>query len=208
MQETIVLKNNSKLFRITQKKFFSCFVFVNNSACCWKMVILCRGENCNESFSIKLNRNKHKNLKKYRPSADVKTKIPLNEKRLYHCPADGCTVEFKYKQKLWSIWNRATHWKRKGRCCQKQGVPNYLQSICTKIQPWQTQWHRPDSNTFDGYVEPIEDEKIPSMVFPADPIVPVVVDNIPTTILEEDDEDVVQPNQQSMSQDDKILHTH
>ena len=82
------------------------------------MVVPCHGENCNESFSIKLNRTKHENLKKYGPSADVKTKIPLNEKSLYHCPTDGCTVESKYKQKLWSIWNHATHWKRKGRCCQ------------------------------------------------------------------------------------------
>ena len=45
-------------------------------------------------------------------------------------------------------------------------------------------------------------------MFPADPIVPVVVDDIPTTIPDEDNEDVVQPNQQSISQDDKILHTH
>ena len=44
------------------------------------MVVPCRGENCNESFSIKLNRTKHENLKKYGPPADVKTKIPLNEK--------------------------------------------------------------------------------------------------------------------------------
>ena len=87
-------------------------------------------------------------------------------------------------------------------------MPNYSQSICTKIQPWQTQWHCPDSNPFGGCDEPIEDEKILSMVFPADPIVPVVVDDIPTTIPDEDNEDVVQPNQQSMSHDDKILHTH
>ena len=44
------------------------------------------------------------------------------------------------------------------------------------------------------------------MVFPSDPTVPEVVDAIPTTIPEEDD--VVRPNQQSKSQDDKNLHTH
>ena len=38
--------------------------------------------------------------KKYGPAADVKTKIPPNEKSLYDCPTDGCTAESKYKQKL------------------------------------------------------------------------------------------------------------
>ena len=46
------------------------------------------------------------------------------------------------------------------------------------------------------------------MVFPADPVAPEVVDDIPTAIPEEDNEDVVQPNQQSTSQDDKNLLTH
>ena len=38
----------------------------------------------------------------------------------------------------------------------------------------------PDFNAFDKCIEPIEDKKIPSMVFPADPVVPEVVDAIPT----------------------------
>ena len=46
------------------------------------------------------------------------------------------------------------------------------------------------------------------MVFPNDLVVPEVVDDIPTTIPEEDNKDVVQSNQQSTSQDDKNLPTH
>ena len=65
-----------------------------------------------------------------------------------------------------------------------------------------TKWHRPDSNAFDECIEPIEDEKIRSMVFPADLLVPEVVDAIPTAIPEEDVGDAVQPNQQSTSQDE------
>ena len=113
MQETIPLQKNSKLFRTTKKKKILCFVSVNNRGCCWKMVLSCCGENCNKSFSIKLNRNKHENLKKYGPPADAKTKIPLNEKSLYPCPTDGCIVESKYKQKSWNIWNCATYWKKR-----------------------------------------------------------------------------------------------
>ena len=46
------------------------------------------------------------------------------------------------------------------------------------------------------------------MVFPADLVVPEVVDAIPTAIPEEDVEEAVQPNQQSTSHDDKNVHTH
>ena len=46
------------------------------------------------------------------------------------------------------------------------------------------------------------------MVFPACPVFPEVVNAIPIAIPEEDNEDVVQPNQQSMSQNDKNLHAH
>ena len=46
------------------------------------------------------------------------------------------------------------------------------------------------------------------MAFPAGPIVPEVINAIPTDVPEEDNKDLVQPNQQSMSGDDKNLHTH
>ena len=48
----------------------------------------------------------------------------------------------------------------------------------------------------------------PVVPFPANSVVPERVDAIPTRIPEKDNEDVVQPNQQSMSQDDKTFHSH
>ena len=82
-----------------QKKIL-CVVFVNSSACCEKDFPLSWWEWKYKSFSTKFNRSKTEKLKKkkkHEPPADVKTKIPLSEKCLYHCPTDSCTVEFKVK---------------------------------------------------------------------------------------------------------------
>ena len=78
---------------------------------------------------------------------------------------------------------------------EKEDVANNkVCQICSKVFAQKsnhdrhiTKWHRPDSNAFDGCVEPIEDDKIPSMVFPADIVVPEVVDAIPIATPEEDD---------------------
>ena len=98
---------------------------------------------------------------------------------------------------------------------EKEDVANNkVHQICSKVFAQKsnhdrhiTKWHCPDSNAFDECIEPIADEHILSMVFPADPVAPEVVDAIPTSIPEEDNKDIVQSNQQSTGQDDKNLHT-
>ena len=134
--------------------------------------------------------------KKYGPLADPKTKIPLNENSLHYCSTDGCPVEFKYKQKLWSIWNRATHSKRKEDVANNKVCQIHFKVFVRKFKHSRhiTRWYRPDFNAFEECTEPIEDEKITSMVFPPDSVLSEVVDAIAIVISEEDEEDIVQPN--------------
>ena len=130
--------------------------------------------------------------KKHGPSADVKTKIPLNENKNWEAFE---IVQLTEKEKEDIANNKV---------CQ----------ICPKVFAQKSnhnrhiaKWHRPDSNAFDKCVEPTEDISF-CFLFPANPVVTEVVDAIPTRIPEKDNEDIVQPNQKSMSQEDKTLHTH
>ena len=85
-------------------------------------------------------------------------------------------------------------------------MSNLFQSICTKIQPQQTHC-KMTSSRFQCFWW-VRWTNWRCFLFPANPVVPEVVDAIPTHIPEKDNKNTVQPNQQSMSQDDKTFHTH
>ena len=81
-----------------QKEKLLCVVFLT-AVLVAKSIFLRHGENGNISplvQSLIETRLKSWKKKTWTP-ADVKTKTPLSEKCLYHCPMDSCTVEFKVK---------------------------------------------------------------------------------------------------------------
>ena len=63
------------------------------------MAFLCHGKNCKKLFSTKSNKTKHEKLKNHGPQLEEKTIIHCVDS-LYHCSANGCVVDSKYKHNI------------------------------------------------------------------------------------------------------------
>ena len=64
------------------------------------MVVYCRSDHCNKTFSTIFNRNKHEKKKGHGPK-DQKREIPYDaEQNLFSCPSAQCETSAKYKYNI------------------------------------------------------------------------------------------------------------
>ena len=95
------------------------------------MVVYCRSDHCNKTFSTIFNRNKHEKKKGHGPK-DQKREIPYDaEQNIFLCPSAQCETSAKYK------YNIVKHLKSCNKINKKKKVIKDVKivSIATKRLP-------------------------------------------------------------------------